>query len=156
MDCWKRPGQGQIGPLRVGIFAESSTGRTTGGAGFYGNLELAGNLHEMVVSLGRIQGRQFQGTHGDGQLTTLSGYEGNATNFDWPGISSIDTVRGVIGTVGSGYRGGDFQSSNNRLFQTSTRSLATKDSDSHGYSQRHDATLGIFQGGRLGRTAPTY
>ncbi|MBZ0165891.1 MAG: formylglycine-generating enzyme family protein, partial [Candidatus Omnitrophica bacterium] len=42
-----RPGgaaTGQKGPLRVGIFAEDSTNRVTSGAGFYGNMELSGNL----------------------------------------------------------------------------------------------------------------
>ncbi len=146
--------QGQAGPLRVGIFAESSTNRSTSGASYYGSMELSGNLHEMVVTIGRQGGRQFLGTHGDGELTTLSGYEGHATNIDWPGINTVDSARGVTGTIGSGYRGGDFQSSNIRHFQISTRTYAAKDSDSEGYSQRYDATLGIYQGGRLVRTSP--
>jgi len=146
--------EAQKGPLRAGIFAHSSTSRSSSGAGYYGNLELSGNLHEMVVTVGRTQGRQFLGTHGDGALATLSGYEGNATNTDWPGINTIDSARGVTGTVGSGFRGGDFQSSSMRHFQISTRTYAAKDPDSESLSQRYDATLGIFQGGRLGRTAP--
>lgn len=144
----------QKGPLRVGIFAETSTNRATSGAGYYGAMELSGNLHEMVVTVGRSQGRQFLGTHGDGTLTTLSGYEGNATNSDWPGISTTDAARGVTGTVGSGYRGGDFASSDMRYFQISTRLLAAKDADSAGYDQRYDASSGVYQGGRLVRTAP--
>jgi len=144
----------QKGPLRAGIFATSSTSRSTGGAGYYGNMELSGNLHEMVVTTGRSQGRQFLGTHGDGNLTLLSGYEGNASNTDWPGINTTDSARGVTSTTGSGFRGGDFQSSSVRHFQTSTRTYAAKDPDSEGKAQRYDATLGIFQGGRLGRTAP--
>ncbi|MDP8212432.1 MAG: SUMF1/EgtB/PvdO family nonheme iron enzyme, partial [Candidatus Zapsychrus exili] len=103
--------QGQKGPLRAGVFAESSTTRTTSGAGYYGTMELSGNLHEMVASVGKSEGRQFLGTHGDGELTTISGYEGNATNIDWPGINSIDSARGITGTIGSGYRGGDFNNS---------------------------------------------
>lgn len=146
--------QGQKGPVRVGIFAESSTNRATSGAGYYGAMELSGNLHEMVVTVGRAQGRQFQGSHGDGQLSSISGYEGNATNEDWPGIDTADSDRGITGTVGSGYRGGDFQSSNLRYLQISTRTFAAKDADSSGYNQRYDASLGIYQGGRLGRTAP--
>ena len=146
--------EAQKGPLRSGIFATSSTSRSTSGAGYYGNMELSGNLHEMVVTVGRTQGRQFLGTQGDGELTTLSGYEGNATNIDWPGINTTDSSRGVTGTVGSGYRGGDFQSSSSRYFQISTRTYASKDADSAGALQRYDATLGVFQGGRLGRTAP--
>jgi len=148
------PAAGQKGPLRAGIFAESSTSRTTSGASYYGVLELSGNLSEMVITVGRSQGRQFQGTHGDGNLSTASGYEGNATNIDWAGIDPTDSSLGVTGTVGSGYRGGNFQSSSIRDFQVSIRTNAARDADSLGYSQRYDASSGIFQGGRLVRTAP--
>ena len=117
-------------------------------------MEISGNLAEMVVTIGRSQGRAFRGTHGDGELSNASGYEGNATNDDWPGIDSIDTARGVTGTVGSGYRGGDFQSPTIRHFYVSTRSDAARDPDSLGVSQRYDGSLGIYGGGRLGRTAP--
>ncbi len=151
-----RPGgiaEGQKGPLRVGIFAESSTTRATSGAGFYGTMELSGNLYEMVVTVGRKEGRQFLGTHGDGKLSDVPGYEGNATNIDWPGINKEDPARGVTGTVGSGYRGGDFLSEP-IYCQISTRIYASKDPDSLGYAQRYDPSFGIFQGGRLVRTAP--
>lgn len=146
--------EGQKGPLRAGIFAESSTNRVTSGAGYYGVLELSGNLSEMIVSVGSDSGRKFLGSHGDGILVGLSGYEGNATNIDWPGIDSSDAARGVTGTSGSGYRGGDFQSPNSRYFQTSTRINAGKNPDDEGYSQRYDASFGVFGAGRLGRTAP--
>ncbi len=148
------PAQGQSGPLRVGIFAESSTSRVTSGAGYYGNMELSGNLSEMVVTVGRAQGRQFLGTHGDGLLSSASGYEGNATNADWPGINSSDSSRGVTGTIGSGYRGGDYAVSSATYLQTSSRYFAAKDPDTLGYNQRFDASFGIHQGGRLARTAP--
>ncbi len=146
--------QGQKGPLRIGIFAENSTNRRTSGAGYYGNMELSGNLYEPVVTVGRSQGRSFQGTHGDGTLSSASSYEGNATNLDWPGIDSSDSSRGVTGTVGSGYRGGDYASPNLRHFQISNRTYAAKDPDSEGNSQRYDATFGVFMAGRLSRTAP--
>ncbi|MBI4309951.1 MAG: SUMF1/EgtB/PvdO family nonheme iron enzyme [Candidatus Omnitrophica bacterium] len=148
------PAANQAGPLRVGVFAATSTNRISAGAGFYGNMELSGNLAEPVVTLGRIQGRQFLGTHGTGRLTTLTGYEGNAPNTDWPGIDTANANRGVRTTVGIGYRGGDFASSNLRAFQLSSRTYAAKDPDSQGYYQRYDANSGVFQGGRLSRTAP--
>ena len=86
--------------------ASRATNRTTSGAGFYGAMELSGNLHDMIVTLGKSQGRQFLGTHGDGNLTTISGYEGNATNIDWPGIDVSDARRGVTGSVGIGNEAG--------------------------------------------------
>lgn len=146
--------QGQSGPLRAGIFAANSTNRINSGSGFYGNMEISGNLAEPVVTIGRSQGRQFLASHGNGQLTTLSGYEGNATNIDWPGIDNINASRGISGTIGIGYRGGDFASSNIRTYQLSSRTFAAKDPDSLGFYQRYDAGFGVNQGGRLGRSAP--
>lgn len=148
------PAASQKGPLRAGIFARSNSSRATSGAGYYGNMELSGNVHEPVVTVGRAEGRSFLATHGDGRLTTLSSYEGNATNLDWPGIYAADTNRGITGTVGAGYRGGDFNSSSLIQLQTSSRTFAAKDPDSEGDNQRYDAGNGLFYGGRLGRTAP--
>ncbi len=152
-----RPGgaaEGQKGPLRAGIFAENSTARVTSGGGYYGAMELSGNLAEPAVTVGRAEGRQFLGSHGDGELSTISGHEGNATNVDWPGIDVSDARRGVDRTLGIGYRGGDFQSASIRDFQVSARSFAAKDPDSAGFKQRHDASSGIYYGARLARTAP--
>ena len=146
--------EGQAGPLRAGIFAGSGDNRVTSGAGYYGNMELSGNLSEPVVAVGRSEGRSFLGSHGDGRLTTTSSYEGNATNLDWPGINPSDSSRGVTGTVGCGYRGGDFSSSSASYLQTSSRYYAAKDPESLGYAKRYNAASGMFYGGRLGRTAP--
>lgn len=145
---------GQKGPLRAGIFAENATNRVTGGAGYYGNMELSGNVAEPVVSIGRAEGRQFLGSHGDGELNTLAGFEGNATNADWPGIDVTDARRGVSGTKGIGYRGGDFLSSSLRHFQISSRSFSAKDPDTEGLKQRFDISAGIVYGARFVRTAP--
>jgi formylglycine-generating enzyme required for sulfatase activity len=147
------PADGQPGPLRAGIFAENTSDRATSGAGYYGNLELSGNLAEPTVTVGRTQGRQFLGTHGDGQLSAVPSYEGNATNADWPGINNT-IAYGVTGTTGIGYRGGDYGSSSIRYFQTSSRNFAAKDPDSGGFFQRYDAGYGVVGGGRLVRTAP--
>jgi hypothetical protein len=117
-------------------------------------LELSGNLAEPTVTVGKAQGRQFLGTHGDGELSMVSGFEGNATNVDWPGIDTQDSRRGVTGTVGIGYRGGDFQSASLRHFQISSRAFATKDADSEGWAQRFDASAGIVYGARFVRSAP--
>jgi len=140
------------GPLRVGIFAESSTTRTAAGAGYYGNMELSGNVQEPAVTVGRSEGRAFLGTHGDGALTTTSSDEGNATNIDWPGIDDTND-QGITGTVGIGWRGGGFKSVEGRLY-VSDRTNAAKDSDSEGYDQRFDAPPNVIHGGRFVRTAP--
>lgn len=97
---------GLNGPARAGIFAAASGGdRAQAGASYYGVMELSGNVFERIVTLGNAVGRKFEGTHGDGKLTTKPGFEGNATNKDWPGINATIS-RGVTGAKGSGLRGG--------------------------------------------------
>ena len=95
------------GPLRVGFAAASATSRVSSGSGYYGNMNLTGNLVELVATVGTTNGRSFTGTHGDGTLTTTASYEGNATNTDWPGIDGTP-ARGVTDGSGSGYRGGAY------------------------------------------------
>ncbi len=106
----------QEGPLRGGIFATTSSTRETAGAGYYGVMDLSGNLRERVVTIGNVTGRNFIGSHGDGLLATVSGFEGNATQADWPGIDPI-SAKGITGADGSGFKGGgwDDQSDGDRL-----------------------------------------
>jgi len=86
------------GPTRVGLFAATNASRLNvsrqlSGAGYYGVMELSGNLWERVVTVGNATGRAFRGSLGDGVL----GPTGAATgNTDWP-----------TGT-GSGMRGGNW------------------------------------------------
>ena len=85
------------GPIRCGAVAASAADATreeTGG-GYYGIMELSGNLYERVVTVGNVRGRAFAGAHGNGRLTTT----GDADLGDWPD-----------GTTGEGfsYRGGSF------------------------------------------------
>ncbi|MDD3375100.1 MAG: SUMF1/EgtB/PvdO family nonheme iron enzyme [Candidatus Omnitrophica bacterium] len=140
---------GNAGPMRVGIFAgnTSNTGRETAGAGYYGNMELTGNLSEQVVTVGHATGRNFKGTHGDGELTddTVTGYEGNATNLDWPGIDSTN-ARGVTGSTGSGSRGGGW------FDNISLGPIVSKRIEAADVSTSY-----IFKkGGRGARTAPVF
>ncbi len=128
------PDGGQ-GPLRVGIFAAGSGSREQSGAGYYGNLDLSGNLFERAVTIGNATGRAFTGTHGNGALST----NGNADVSDWPGYSSGE----VTGALGAGFRGG-YWGSNGEGARTSNRVDAAYE-DPYRY---HD------YGGRVGRTAP--
>lgn len=88
--------------VRVGVFAANgtNTGRISSGASYWGIFELSGNCSERAVTVGRPEGRGFQGTHGDGILSPA----GDATNPDWPGYAAD----AVSEPVGCGYRGGDF------------------------------------------------
>ena len=88
------------GPLRVGIFADSDSTRAESGMGYYGAMELSGNLWERVVTLGNTTGRAFTGVHGDGILSAA----GHANEVLWPGLSG-----GLVtGAAGSGLRGGSW------------------------------------------------
>ena len=85
-------GNGGVGgPTRAGIFAATNATRTTSsrqlsGAGYYGVMELSGNLWERLVTVGTASGRAFRGTLGDGVLDV----NGNATgNSDWPASSGM-------------------------------------------------------------------
>ena len=139
------------GPLRSGIFAGNSanTGRVTAGASYYGVMELSGNLWERPVTVGNttsgtiIGGRAFEGTHGDGTLTTLTGYEGNATNSDWPGYRTDYSTRGVYNAGGSGVRGGSWSWSAS-ISRVSDRYYAAR-----AYTNRGDGF-----GARCSRTSP--
>ncbi len=79
-------------PLRTGIFSGSlvSPDRQASGAGYYGAMELSGNLDEMTISVGTVAARTFTGGHGDGALTA----GGLADVSGWPSTGSPISLRG--------------------------------------------------------------
>ncbi len=107
-------GDADTGPLRAGIFATSSSSRESAGASYYGVLDLSGNLKEHVVTVGNASGLAFTGLNGDGALSNTAGFEGNADVNNWPGIDGI-VGHGVTGADGSGFRGGSWADSAERL-----------------------------------------
>ena len=88
-------GGGIGGPVRVGSFPAEGRWRRDAGAGYYGALELSGNLWERPVTVGNAEGRAFAGTHGDGALDA----GGDANVASWPDSTS----------VGAGFRGGSWR-----------------------------------------------
>lgn len=85
------------GMLRCGIFATGSSGREVAGAGFYGNMEMTGNVHETVIWV-EAGGTSFTGATGDGTLDLVTG-DANVTG--WPNGNAA-------GNTGAGLRGGAF------------------------------------------------
>ncbi len=77
-------------PIRVGGLATNTTTRLQSGAGFYGNMELSGNLYEFCVGATSIN---YTGTPGDGVLDS----NGNANS--WTSFTKLK-IRGA----GSSYR----------------------------------------------------
>ncbi|MGC4040287.1 MAG: SUMF1/EgtB/PvdO family nonheme iron enzyme [Flavobacterium sp.] len=90
-------GSGIYGPLRVGIFATSSSGRSSAGAAYYGAMEMGGNVLERVITVANAAGVAFTGVLGDGTLTAI----GDANQTNWPAISTAS---------GTGFRGGEYVS----------------------------------------------
>ena len=116
-----------VGVVRVGCFAADplNNGRMTSGAGYYGAMELSGNVAEPVVSVRRSDGRAYTGQHGNGTLSSTGTYD----VAQWP--SPDPSVSGF------GRRGEDQQAT------VSTRPA------SYGAAGRSNRT-----GGRGVRTAP--
>ncbi|MBU3744702.1 MAG: hypothetical protein FGM61_09200, partial [Sediminibacterium sp.] len=87
------------GPVRVGMYANGSTNRTTAGASYYGVMELSGNVWEQVVGIGNSNCRSFTGAIGNGAVDA----SGNADVGNWPTAGNI------------GLRGGSYSSSSTSL-----------------------------------------
>jgi formylglycine-generating enzyme required for sulfatase activity len=120
--------QNFFGPIRVGIFASSTSTRLKSGAGYFGNMEMSGNVLEMTVTAGDAKGRSFIGEHGDGEVSLLPA--------SWPKLGD---------GAGIGLRGGSWAdtlaASNLRV---SHRAVAASAS----FARNHE------YGGRGVRTAP--
>lgn len=86
---------GPKGPIRCGFAATAQTGRIEAGAGFFGAMELSGNLWEMCVNT-TTQGLTYTGALGDGSLDT----DGNANTLNWP----------LNNGTGAGFKGGGWNS----------------------------------------------
>lgn len=119
------------GPLRVGSCSYNVSTRAASGAGYYGNMDLGGNVRDAVVCVGMSAGRSFEGRyHGNGALTT----NGNHDVTSWPPYTSAS---------GYGSRGDCYWASASYL-RTSDRSTACFP----------DGNRGSGNGGRGVRTAP--
>ncbi len=125
-------GDGNQGPLRCGIYATSSSTQETAGAGYYGIMQLSGNLHEHIISVGHTNGRAFTGVHGDGQLDI----NGDANVINWPVVNGD--------AYGAGLRGGSWRVADENFVR-----LASRQSASNPTSDRLDAV-----GFRAVRSAP--
>jgi hypothetical protein len=118
------------GPLLVGSFAKGVTTRIASGGGYYGAMDLSGNLYEQTVTVGRSAGRAFESRyHGNGILDS----SGNPNVTSWPGTNA----------VGAGIRGGSWGG------LAAIASLSDRSNTAYTYASRD-----LYYGGRGVRSAP--
>jgi formylglycine-generating enzyme required for sulfatase activity len=122
------------GPLRTGIFANSSTNQSNAGGSYWGIMELSGNIWETVINVGVTEGRNYTGLHGDGNLAASGEHDVDYWPWDPVGYGQ-----------GIGGRGG-FWWSPHTFLTASTRIYAVS------YSVINTTTDAA--GGRGVRTAP--
>jgi len=103
------------GPWRVGSFSYGVANRISAGSGYYGVMELSGNLWERAITVGNSSGRAFEGRyHGNGVLDA----NGDANVSTWPGTSA----------TGIGLRGGAWNSSSTHARLSDRLEVATTQS----------------------------
>jgi formylglycine-generating enzyme required for sulfatase activity len=100
------------GPVRVGIFATATSNRTQSGSGYYGVMDLSGNLWEQVITVGNSTGRSFTGMLGNGALDA----NGMANTSNWPDYT------------GTGKKGGSWVTVEQRLRLSDRNQAATGNS----------------------------
>jgi formylglycine-generating enzyme required for sulfatase activity len=122
---------GSQGPVRSGAFAQSTTGRRSSGATFWGIMDMTGNILELCVGLD-ANGTAYTGNHGNGVLTSL----GASDVANWPSTAS---GTGIIA------RGGSWYETSNRFAYLSLSGRI------YGYISN---TRSVQYGGRGIRTAP--
>lgn len=125
-------GDGGSGPIRVGIFATAvTTTREQTGAGYYGIMELSGNVYEQFVNVSDQTCSScafpFSGTAGNGYLTVA----GLADAPNWPSSTTGN---------GRGFRGGSFNNGNTNLMVADRSQAFT-----------YNVTRSSSNGGRGGR-----
>jgi formylglycine-generating enzyme required for sulfatase activity len=139
------PNSPNNGPLRNGVYATATSTRVSSGSGFYGVMELSGNLFERVICT----------TNGSGfsTVTNLYGLDANGyvsvTAADgWPGavLANGYYVNGTQNAIGLIDRGGGW-SSTNIFLRTSYRVAAL-------LTTTPAVVRDAFHGCRGGKTAP--
>lgn len=131
---WTYPNFPFNGPLRNGIFATATSNRITSGGGFYGAMELGGNLTERVVST--ANGQTFSSNLNLASGLTTNGYYSVAPADGWPGaaVGNGYFVDGTQNAIGLMDRGGswisvftDLKTSNRDVSLLYTNTAVTRD-----------------------------
>jgi formylglycine-generating enzyme required for sulfatase activity len=106
------------GPYRNGIFATATSNRVSSGAGYYGVMELGGNLFERVVTTANAKGLTYKAVNGSNYayLNEQGFAYGNVYSDNWPGVNtSTGAIDGTVNAQGLMYRGGYYNSSGQEI-----------------------------------------
>ena len=108
--CAYGAGTNTKGPLRCGFAATSATTRFQAGAGFYGIMELSGNVMEQCVGGYNFNYSAFTSANGDGEIAT----NGTADMAGWP----VDGggQKGGVGRGGDWFSGSQYLRVSDRAF----------------------------------------
>lgn len=111
--------------MRVGAFAESATGRAASGAGFYGNMDLAGNCWETVIGVNNTSNPATMTALGDGNLTPTPGpTNGDGNVAEWSNYTATTPYFGLRGCGWFGTTGfNTFSQTSNRQNITTVQTV---------------------------------
>ena len=87
--------------MRSGALATSTSNRVSSGASYYGIMELGGNLWEWVITGAVVEGQDFTGAHGDGNLDATGTY--NTLNWPTTGGSGLGMRGGAVSVMSPGF-----------------------------------------------------
>ena len=88
-----------LGPVRCGFAANDTSDRKSSGAGYFGTMEMTGNVWEYCI-VADSTGNIFQGNLGDGMLDE----SGNANELLWPNNDDNGSI-----LRGGGWNSGNFE-----------------------------------------------
>lgn len=103
------------GPVKVGFTATNASGRLSAAAGYYGNMEMSGNVGEFAVAAKTAGGSTYTGVLGDGELSTVTATDGDSNQSLWP-----DNTGAVV--RGGHFYATAFNENNSGLMRVSNRS----------------------------------
>ena len=142
IDATKTGGDGNTGPVRVGIHATATSTRTQSGASYFGVMDMTGNLFEAYVNVQHSNGRTYRGYdaqwHGDGAVSTVTTF-GFADTPYWtgnaaPGSNTVATITNITQSGGMVFRG------TNNGFPIGTDLYQLSDRQSTGSAQATSST----------------
>lgn len=131
-------GNGPQGPLRVGFAAKNATSRFEAGAGYYGNMELTGNVYEYCTGVQGTAASTFKwDAHGDGQINAPTGAS-NVTGWVNQAVNTNTAAGGAASLKGGAWT--------NRI-GIATEDQSMRVSDRY-YSSNGNGVAGTNTGGR--------